>query len=254
MSGTQKNLGTQALGIIGGSGLTRLQSFSVDRQESVTTPYGEPSAPLTFGRFGGGPVVFLPRHGSSHTIPPHRVNYRANLWALKSAGVERVVGMAAVGGITASMLPGQIAVPDQIIDYTWGREHTLFEVDLTSVTHIDFTEPYCADLRRDLLAAAKKARVPVLDGGTYAATQGPRLESAAEIARLERDGCDVVGMTGMPEASLARELGLCYASLTLSVNWAAGKSDGPITMAEIERNLQAGMAEALKVLAAVAGV
>ncbi len=141
MSGTQKNLGTQALGIIGGSGLTRLQSFSVDRQESVTTPYGEPSAPLTFGRFGGGPVVFLPRHGSPHTIPPHRVNYRANLWALKSAGVERVVGMAAVGGITASMLPGQIAVPDQIIDYTHGREHTLFEVDLTSVTHIDFTEP-----------------------------------------------------------------------------------------------------------------
>ena len=254
MSGKQDNCSAQALGIIGGSGLTRLQALAVDRQEVVTTPYGEPSAPLTFGRFDGGPVVFLPRHGSSHIIPPHRVNYRANLWAMKSVGVDRIVGMAAVGGITAKMPPGQLAVPDQIIDYTWGREHTLFEVDLTSVTHVDFTEPYCDDLRRDLLAAAERAGVPALDGGTYAATQGPRLESAAEVARLERDGCDVVGMTGMPEASLARELGLCYASLTLSVNWAAGKSEGPITMAEIERNLQEGMAEARKVLAAVAGV
>ena len=254
MSGKQDNHGAVALGIVGGSGLTRLQAMVVDRQEIVTTPYGEPSAPLTFGRFDGCPVVFLPRHGSSHTIPPHRVNYRANLWALKSAGVERVVGMAAVGGITAVMEPGQLAVPDQIIDYTWGREHTLFEVDLTSVTHIDFTEPYCEDLRRDLLAAAERVGVHVLDGGTYAATQGPRLESAAEITRLERDGCDVVGMTGMPEVALARELGLCYASLTLSVNWAAGKSEGPITMAEIEHNLQWGMAQARKVLAAVAGV
>ena len=232
----------------------RSASSAVDRQEVVRTPYGEPSAPLTFGRFDGCPVVFLPRHGPSHTIPPHRVNYRANLWAVKSAGVDRIVGMAAVGGITARMQPGQLAVPDQVIDYTWGREHTLFEVDLTTVTHVDFTEPYCQALRRDLLAAAERAGVNVLDGGTYAATQGPRLESAAEIARLERDGCDVVGMTGMPEASLARELGLCYASLALSVNWAAGKSDGPITMAEIDRNLRGGMVEARKVLAAVAGV
>ncbi len=240
------------LGIIGGSGLTRLDALKVDRQEIVNTPYGEPSAPLTFGHFDGGPVVFVPRHGAAHTIPPHRVNYRANLWALKRAGVARVVGMAAVGGVTARMAPGVLCIPDQVIDYTWGREHTLFETDLSAVTHIDFTDPYCEDLRRALAATAADAGVALTDGGTYGATQGPRLESAAEIARLERDGCDMVGMTGMPEASLARELGLCYACLALSVNWAAGKGDGPITMAEIERNLAAGMGEARKVLASLA--
>jgi len=242
----------QVLGIIGGSGLGRLNALEVDRQETVKTPYGDPSAPLTFGRFDGAPVVFLPRHGAPHTIPPHRVNYRANLWAMKDAGVERVVGMAAVGGITAAMAPGVLAVPDQVIDYTWGRAHTLFEADLSSVTHIDFTDPYCEALRRALLQAARRAGLEVYDGGTYGATQGPRLESAAEVLRLERDGCDLVGMTGMPEASLARELGLCYASLALSVNWAAGKGEGPITMAEIERNLEQGMTEARKLLAAVA--
>lgn len=241
------------LGIIGGSGLTRLQALEVERQEIVGTPYGDPSAPLTFGRFDGGSVIFLPRHGGAHTIPPHRVNYRANLWALKNAGVERVIGMAAVGGVTAPLAPGVLCVPDQIIDYTWGREHTLFETDLASVTHVDFTEPYCESLRRDLLQAAVRVGVALHDGGTYGATQGPRLESSAEIRRLERDGCDMVGMTGMPEAALARELGLCYASLALSVNWAAGKSDGPITMAEIEHHLEQGMTEARKVLAAVAG-
>jgi 5'-methylthioinosine phosphorylase len=241
-----------ALGIIGGSGLTRLDALRVQRQEIVTTPYGDPSAPLTFGLFDGHPVVFLPRHGVAHTIPPHQVNYRANLWALKQAGVKQVVGMAAVGGITSKMPPGALRVPDQLIDYTWGRNHTLFETDLSSVTHIDFTEPYCGDLRVRLLEAAEKAGVEVADGGTYAATQGPRLESAAEIIRLERDGCDMVGMTGMPETALARELGLCYACLALSVNWAAGKGTGPITMAEIEAHLTAGMGEARRVLAALA--
>jgi 5'-deoxy-5'-methylthioadenosine phosphorylase len=240
------------LGIIGGSGLTRLKALKIDRQEMVTTPYGEPSAPLTFGHFDGNPVVFLPRHGGAHTIPPHRVNYRANLWAMREVGVERVIGMAAVGGITQAMRPGVLCVADQVIDYTWGRDHTLFETDLSSVTHIDFTEPYCEALRQTLLQAAARTGVEVVDGGTYAATQGPRLESSAEIRRLERDGCDIVGMTGMPEASLARELGMCYACLALSVNWAAGKSDGPITMAEIEHHLASGMAEARKVLAAVA--
>jgi 5'-methylthioinosine phosphorylase len=242
----------QALGIIGGSGLTSLDALAVERQEVVVTPYGDPSAPLTFGRFDGSPVVFLPRHGAGHTIPPHRVNYRANLWALKEAGVQRVVGMAAVGGITPALAPGKLCVPDQVIDYTWGREHTLYSADLASVTHIDFTDPYCEDLRQSLLAGARAVSLEAHDGGTYAATQGPRLESSAEIRRLERDGCDMVGMTGMPEAALARELGLCYASLALSVNWAAGKSEGPITMAEIDRNLSRGMGRARQVLAAVA--
>lgn len=240
------------LGIIGGSGLTRLDALRIERQEIVTTPYGDPSAPLTFGRFDGHPVVFLPRHGSAHTIPPHRVNYRANLWALKQTGIERVIGMAAVGGVTDRMPPGTLRVPDQIIDYTWGREHTLFEADLVSVTHIDFTYPYCEDLRTQLLQAATQGGVEVADGGIYGATQGPRLETAAEIVRLERDGCDMVGMTGMPEAALASELGLCYACLALSVNWAAGKGEGPITMTEIERHLALGMGLARRVLACVA--
>ncbi|MCP5306485.1 MAG: S-methyl-5'-thioinosine phosphorylase [Chromatiaceae bacterium] len=242
----------QAIGIIGGSGLTRLKALEIERQEIVTTPYGDPSAPLTFGHFDGSPVVFLPRHGASHGIPPHRVNYRANLWALREAGVRHVVGMAAVGGITAPLGPGMLAVPDQVIDYTWGREHTLFEGDGSGVTHVDFTNPYCAELRDALLQAARSVDIEVYDGGTYGATQGPRLESKAEIVRLERDGCDMVGMTGMPETALARELGLCYACFALSVNWAAGKTEGPITMAEIDRYLEQGMARARRVLAAVA--
>ncbi len=242
----------RALGIIGGSGLGRLTALEIEHQQQVETPYGNPSAPLTFGRLYGNPLVFVPRHGAEHKIPPHRINYRANLWALRDAGVERVVGMAAVGGIALPLAPGALAIPDQIIDYTWGREHTLFEGDQSGVSHIDFSAPYCEALRQALLAAATGIEIAIHAGGTYGATQGPRLESSAEIARLERDGCDMVGMTGMPEASLARELGLCYASLALSVNWAAGKTDGPITMAEIEHNLEHGMARAHQVLSAVA--
>lgn len=241
----------QVLGIIGGSGLTRLDALKVERLEAVNTPYGPPSAPLTIGSFDGAPVVFLPRHGASHGIAPHCVNYRANLWAMRHAGVEHLVGMAAVGGISAIATPGSLCIPDQIIDYTWGREHTLYDADSGGVTHIDFTAPYCQQMRDWLKAAADDVGVAVHDGATYAATQGPRLETAAEIIRLERDGCDIVGMTGMPEASLARELGLCYASLALSVNWAAGKADGPITMAEIEKHLESGMSDARRVLAGV---
>jgi len=241
----------KALGIIGGSGLDRLSGLEIEHQVVVETPYGDPSAPLTVGRLYGKPLVFIPRHGAAHGIPPHRINYRANLWALRDAGVERVVGVAAVGGITPALAPGALAVPDQVIDYTWGRDHTLFEGDQSGVSHVDFSEPYCASLRQALLAAAAQAGVAIHDGGTYAATQGPRLESSAEIARIERDGCDMVGMTGMPEASLARELELSYASLALSVNWAAGKTDGPITMVEIERNLAQGMTHAQRVLCAM---
>lgn len=248
---TQDDNKVQALGIIGGSGLARLEALQVDREEIVDTPYGAPSAALTFGQLNDSPVIFLPRHGAAHSIPPHCVNYRANLWAMKHAGVARVVGVAAVGGITPAMAPGSLCVPDQLIDYTWGRQHTLHEGSPEGVTHIDFTTPYCETLRNDLLHAAEQSRLVVLDGGTYAATQGPRLETAAEIQRLERDGCDVVGMTGMPEASLARELGLCYASLALSVNWAAGKTEGPISMTEIETYQEQGMGMVLKILTQV---
>ncbi len=240
------------IGIIGGSGLTRLQALEVDHRELISTPYGDPSAPMLFGRLNGLEVAFLPRHGGNHQVPPHMVNYRANIWAFKEMGVERVVGMAAVGGISHAMAPGRLCVPDQIIDYTHGRKHTFYEQDLTSVIHIDFTEPYCDELRACLIEAGRRVGVDLVDRGTYGATQGPRLETRAEIQRMARDGCDVVGMTGMPEAALARELELCYANLSLVVNWAAGLGDGgPITMQEIERHLEDGMGRAVQVVSAL---
>ncbi len=237
----------QLLAIIGGTGLTSLETLSISRREMVSTPYGEPSGPLTHGELGGKAVVFLARHGYGHTIPPHKVNYRANLWALQHIGVDQIIAVAAVGGIRADMEPGCLAFPDQIIDYTWSRGHTFFEDDLTHVTHIDFTYPYCEDLRQKLIQAARQAGLDAREGGTYGAMQGPRLETAAEILRLERDGCDVVGMTGMPEAALARELGLRYAGCAVVANWAAGKSGGEITMEDIQLQLIGGM-EKVKIL------
>ncbi len=239
------------LAIIGGTGLTSLETLQIDRQETVSTPYGEPSDPLIHGELHGKAVVFLARHGYSHTIPPHKVNYRANIWALKHSGVERIVAVAAVGGINAALPPGRLAFPDQLIDYTWARGHTFFEDDLQHVTHIDFTYPYCEALRGQLIAAARRAGVDALEGGVYGAMQGPRLETAAEILRLERDGCDMVGMTGMPEAALARELGLDYAACAVAANWAAGKSTALITMEDIQRQLIAGMAQVRVLLCAL---
>ncbi|APZ43424.1 S-methyl-5'-thioinosine phosphorylase [Acidihalobacter ferrooxydans] len=240
------------LAIIGGTGLTRLSGLEITRREVVHTPYGEPSGPVTHGRLLGHAVAFIPRHGSTHNIPPHRVNYRANLWALRHIGLTHVVAVAAVGGVTPAMEPCRVAIPDQVIDYTWARAHTFFEEDLEHVTHIDFTEPYCAELRARLIQAGASAGLDVIDKATYGATQGPRLESAAEIDRLERDGCDVVGMTGMPEAALARELGLCYASCAVVANWAPGRGDGTvITMDEISANLVSGMEKVKRLLEAL---
>jgi 5'-methylthioinosine phosphorylase len=236
------------LAIIGGTGLTRLAHLQIERHERVSTPYGEPSAELVFGRLHDQELVFLARHGDPHVTPPHKVNYRANIWALQQVGVSSILAVAAVGGIRADMVPGKIAVPDQIIDYTYGRAHTFFEDDLEQVTHIDFTRPYSEWLREKLLTAAEVAGIAVIDGGVYGCTQGPRLETAAEIARLERDGCDLVGMTGMPEAALARELDLGYACCAVVANWAAGKQAGEITLAEIEANLVAGMADLAVIL------
>jgi 5'-methylthioinosine phosphorylase len=237
----------ELLAIIGGTGLTSLETLTVTRREMVSTPYGEPSGPLTYGQLGGKQVVFLARHGYAHTIPPHKVNYRANLWALKHIGVDQVIAIAAVGGIGADMEPGCLVFPDQIVDYTWSRCHTFFEDNLTHVTHIDFTHPYCQELRLKLIQAARQAGLNARESGTYGATQGPRLETAAEIKHLERDGCDVVGMTGMPEAALAREINLCYATCAVVANWAAGKSEGEITMDAIQRQLVGGM-EKVKIL------
>ena len=242
------------LAIIGGTGLTRLKDLEITRREVMHTPYGEPSGPLTIGQYHGHEVLFLPRHGAQHTIPPHQVNYRANLWALKSAGVETVLAVAAVGGITAEMSPGRIAIPDQIIDYTWSRFHTFFDGNGESgVTHVDMTYPYNGELRQTLIAASRELDLGAVEKGTYAATQGPRLETAAEIDRLERDGCDVVGMTGMPEAALARELDLRYACCAVVANWAAGRSGDVITMEEIAKNLETGMARVKQLLPTVIG-
>jgi 5'-methylthioinosine phosphorylase len=238
------------LAVIGGSGLSQLASLEVTERKAVRTPYGEPSGALTFGRIRGRAMVFLARHGYGHTVAPHEVNYRANLWALKEAGVEGVVSVASVGGIRKDIAPGVLLVPDQIIDYTWGRRSTYFEGAGAAVTHVDFTEPYTADLRTRILAAAGQCGEAILDGGTYAATQGPRLESAAEIDRLERDGADIVGMTGMPEAALARELGLPYAAIAVSANFAAGRaeSEHAIPMERIEAVLAEAMRRVRRII------
>jgi 5'-methylthioadenosine phosphorylase len=213
------------IAIIGGSGLTQLDNLEITARRIVRTPYGEPSGPLTFGRIGKSEVVFLARHGYGHTIAPHEVNYRANLWALKEAGADRVVSVASVGSIRKDHQPGSLVIPHQIIDYTWGRRSTFFEGAGTPVNHIDFTEPYSSGLRKVLLEAAAACKEKVFDGAVYAATQGPRLETAAEIDKLERDGADLVGMTGMPEAALAREVSLEYAAIAAVANYAAGRGD-----------------------------
>jgi 5'-methylthioadenosine phosphorylase len=213
------------LAIIGGSGLSKLGNMEVTKRRVARTPYGEPSGPLTLGRIGGTDVVFLARHGYGHTIAPHEVNYCANLWALKDAGVTDVISVASVGGIRPEFAPGALALPHQVIDYTWGRRSTYFEGRGAPVNHIDFTEPYSRSVRERILQAAKAAGEPLLERGVYAATQGPRLETAAEIERLDRDGADIVGMTGMPEAVLAREISLEYAAIAVVANYAAGRGE-----------------------------
>ena len=234
------------LAILGGSGLTEFQSLRIDRRQIVRTPFGEPSGPLTYGHVGETEVVFLARHGYGHTLAPHEINYRANLWALHSRGVTRVLSVCTVGGITADFPAGAIAVPDQVIDYTWGRKSTFFEGAEQPVVHVDFTHPYDEATRALLVAAAADAGEPVIARGTYAAVQGPRLETAAEVNRLERDGAHLVGMTGMPEAALARELGLAYATLAVVANPAAGRggSQDAISLEAIAKVLATAMARA----------
>jgi len=239
---------TVKLAIIGGTGLTSLNNLNSIRSEIIQTPYGEPSGALNYGEILGNEVVFIARHGSEHTIPPHKVNYCANIWALHQAGITHIIAINAVGGITAEFKPATISIPDQIIDYTYSRKHTFFEDELSDVVHIDFTEPYCSSLRNYILSKSKEKNIEVVTYGTYAATQGPRLESVAEIKRLEKDGCDLVGMTGMPEAALARELEMCYASVAVVANFAAGKSQENITMEIIHKNLTEGMARVKNLL------
>jgi len=239
------------LAIIGGSGLTQLSNLDISHREVARTPYGEPSGALTYGRIAAQEVVFLARHGYGHTIPPHLVNYRANMWALsRVAGAKNIVSVASVGGIRADLGPGVVAIPHQIIDYTWGRHVTYSDSGDKPVVHIDFTEPYDQGLRARLLECAAQAGEAVVDGAVYATTQGPRLETAAEIVRLERDGADIVGMTGMPEACLAREVGVPYAAICVVANWAAGRGDSEhaISFDRIEEVLKESLGKARRIV------
>ncbi|HDY84693.1 hypothetical protein LCGC14_1023340 [marine sediment metagenome] len=236
------------LAIIGGTGLSALNGLNIVEQHKISTPFGLPSSDILEGELHGKTVLFLPRHGPKHTIPPHKINYRANIWALHHLGVSHIIAVAAVGGIRQDLAPSSFVLPDQIIDYTYGREQSFYSDDFCAENHIDFSYPYDERLRKDLLQAALNQQITIVDGGTYGATQGPRLESAAEIKRMAQDGCAMVGMTGMPEAALARELNIAYASCALVVNWAAGLSDGLITMTQIEQTLVGGMSQVKQVL------
>lgn len=236
--------------IIGGSGLAKLSALQNTRRQVMRTPYGEPSGAMTFGTLAGREVVFLARHGYGHTIAPHEINYRANIWALKDLAVSGVIAIATCGGVRHDLGPGTLVVPDQIIDYTHSRKSTFFEGTESPVTHVDFTQPYSARMRRLLIEAAAACDESVVDGATYACTQGPRLETAAEIERIARDGGDVVGMTGMPEAALAREAGLEYAALGVVVNHAAGRGDSKheIKLEDLDHVMNATIVRAVRIL------
>jgi len=242
------------IALIGGTGLGQIEGLRISDQKLIETPYGDPSSVLSFGELNGQKVVFIARHGDPHKIPPHLINYRANMGALKQVGVNRIIAVNAVGGIHKALGPAELSIPDQIIDYTYGRDHTIFDgttyesTTTDSLDHIDFTHPYDEELRLALIAAAESESIVVLKTGTYGATQGPRLESSAEVQRLKADGCDLIGMTGMPEAALAKEMGMKYASISLSVNWAAGISDTIITMDDIGLAIDQGMGKVLSII------
>ncbi|TQV81355.1 S-methyl-5'-thioinosine phosphorylase [Exilibacterium tricleocarpae] len=241
------------LAIVGGTGLSQYPELQRVDNAALDTPYGAPSAAALIGRLGGHEVVFLPRHGEGHTLPPHRINYRANLWCLQQLGVKKILAVNAVGGIHPAMGPGHLCIPDQIIDYTYGREHTFADGTAKTVQHIDFSYPYDPVARQILIRQLTALQMPYSDFGVYGCTQGPRLESAAEIRRLAADGCDLVGMTGMPEAALARELEIDYVSICMVVNWAAGIEAAPIDMADLMRTLENCTREVKRLIAAVAG-
>jgi len=236
------------IGIIGGSGAYAIPDMQVIRENSIKTTFGNPSAKLLFGQLDESNIIFLPRHGSGHKIPPHAINYRANIRALYDCGAQCIISLNAVGAISAELKAPDLCIPEQLIDYTYGRDHTFFDGSNGVVEHIDFTHPYDENVRQALLLAASKLNLRFRGNGVYAVTQGPRLESASEVNRLERDGADIVGMTGMPEAALARELGIPYASICIIVNPAAGRSQEPITMSAILEHLDNGVANALTVI------
>jgi 5'-deoxy-5'-methylthioadenosine phosphorylase len=235
------------IAVIGGTGMNQWPGLKIERQLDIDTPYGKPSAPLVVGRVYGIEAAFLARHGEGHKLPPHKINYRANIAALQQAGVRSIVAIAAVGGIAPWFPPGAVGVPVDVLDYTYGREHTYSDGAHSELKHVEFTEPYSERIRRELMHSALAQRIDIADGGVLAVTQGPRLESAAEVRRLKRDGADMVGMTGMPEAALAKELGLDYACLAVCVNWGAGIGSGDIH-GEIQASIETGMAKVRDIL------
>src|SRR5688572_20364558 len=244
------------LAVIGGTGLYKLADLQDVEAHQPVTHYGALSGPVRVGTLDGRRVAFLARHGEGHSLPPHKINYRANLAALQALGATRVLALNTVGGITERFGPRVLACPDQLIDYTWGRISTICEEPGTEVLHVDFGEPYTRSLRQAVIAAAAKAGVGLVADGCYGATQGPRLETRAEIARMRRDGCDLVGMTGMPEAGLAREMGLDYACLAIVANWAAGAgpdADEVITLQDVLDHVAAASSGLPRLLSALLG-
>ncbi len=240
------------LALIGGTGLYRFPGLENVSESVLDTPWGTPSDVIVIGHLGGKRVAFLARHGREHNILPHKVNYRANLYALKQLGAKCIIGVNAVGGIREDMGPRVLAVPDQVIDYTYGRIGSYCDAEGAEVRHIDFSEPYTQSLRQKVIDAATNAKIDLVDGGCYGATQGPRLETRAEISRMRRDGCDLVGMTGMPEACLARELEIDYACLALVANWAAGCGvEAEISLEEIFANLEHATAQVPPIISAM---
>ena len=237
------------LAIIGGSGLARMEGLNITRREMVKTPFGAPSCPLIFGEYAGVDVVFLARHGNTHRFPPHKINYCANIWALHSVGIERIIAIGAVGGIADDCTVGKLVIPDQIIDYTVGRQNTFFDGGSDPVKHIDFSYPYDDTLRKALIEGAEKTDgVALRRDGTLGVTQGPRLETAAEIARLQRDGCSLVGMTAMPETALAREMDMAYAACLVVVSRAAGIDGNTVNTVELPQAINDAMISARSVL------
>lgn len=242
------------LAIIGGSGLREISGMLWRQGPVADTPYGRPSAEFTCSATGGLEVIFLPRHGRNHSLAPHLINYRANIAALHAVGVTHIIAVNAVGGLNEATPPGALVVPDQIIDYSYARESSFYDGVVDDLRHVDFTEPYSDLLRDTVLRAAVTEGIDCLDGGVYGCTQGPRLETAAEVRRCRRDGCDLLGMTGMPEAVLARELDMAYASLCLVVNWGAGLAPGPISMELIDQIAAAGAQRISRLLRAATGI
>jgi len=236
------------IAIIGGTGLSRLDALSVHRREMVKTPFGVPSCPLVFGELNGASVVFLSRHGNRQSIPAHMVNYCANVWALHSVGVERIVAVGGVGAIDDTCKVGDIVIPDQIIDYTTDRTSSYERGDVEGFHQVDFSYPFNHVLRQKLIEGGARADVPVVQQGTYGTVSGPRLETVAEVHRMERDGCSIVGMSCMPEAALARELAVDYAFCAVTVNLAAGKADGVISVPDWQSAIETGMASAQRLL------